>query len=216
MNQIKLFKHPLLNQMIFTNSLVAVSVYFTISVAVIVLGFTQVGISIVSGMVVVVVGLQFFTLVEYLVHRFLYHSDDNYAENRGWQYLVHGIHHVHPKEHGLLALPIPLALAVNGLLFFLFWLLLKNYAYFIFPGFLMGYATQLFIHYRIHTRKPPKNSFRFFWRHHMLHHYSSEKKAFGVITSFWDIVFDTMPPKKAVQEETEKTKVVQQAENISQ
>lgn len=200
MNQIKLFKHPFINQLIFTNSLVAVSVYFAISIAITVYGFFQVEISVTKGPLLVIVGLLVFTLVEYLVHRFLYHSDENYEENKNWQYLVHGIHHVHPKEHGLLALPIPFALAVNGILFLLFFLVLSHYAYFVFPGFLSGYATQLFIHHRVHTRKPPKNIFRFFWRHHMLHHYSSEKEAFGVITSFWDVVFGTMPKRKHTQQ----------------
>jgi len=193
MNQIKLFKYPILNRLIFTDSLVAVSVYFLISIGITVYGFFQVNIAISLGLLLVVGGLLIFTLIEYLVHRFLYHSDENYEENKNWQYLVHGIHHVHPKEHRLLALPIPFALAVNGLLFLLFYLVSGRYAYFLFPGFLVGYATQLFIHYRVHTRKPPKNAFRFFWKHHMLHHYSSEKKAFGVITPLWDIVFGTMP-----------------------
>lgn len=195
MNQVKLFKNPVLNRLIFTNSKVAVSVYYFISLAIIIYGFVQVEITIIPGLLLIIAGLLAFTLVEYLTHRFLYHSDKDYEENKNWQYMVHGIHHVYPKEHGLLALPIPLALLINAVLFWLFSLVLGEYIYFLFPGFLSGYATQLFIHYNVHTRKPPKNIFKFFWRHHMLHHYSSEKEAFGVITPLWDIVFGTMPKK---------------------
>ncbi|MEK6481079.1 sterol desaturase family protein [Catalinimonas sp. 4WD22] len=197
MDQIKLFKNPILNRLIFTNSKVAVSVYYTISIAITIYGFVQVDITIFSGLLLTLAGLLAFTLVEYLTHRFLYHSDEEYQENKSWQYLVHGIHHVYPKEHGLLALPIPVALLINAVLFLLFSFVVGEYIYFLFPGFLSGYATQLYIHYQVHTRKPPKNIFRFFWKHHMLHHYSSEKEAFGVITPLWDIVFGTMPEKSA-------------------
>lgn len=195
MNQIKLFRHPLLNRLIFTNSLVAVSTYFVISLVIAIGGFVWTETTITSGLLLVGAGLLIFTLVEYLVHRFLYHSDDAYEENRGWQYLVHGIHHVHPKEHGLLALPIPLVLAINTPLFCLFYLVAGEYACFLFPGFLSGYATQLYIHYQVHTRKP-NTFFKFWWRHHMLHHYYSERTAFGVICPFWDMVFGTMPDKE--------------------
>jgi sterol desaturase/sphingolipid hydroxylase (fatty acid hydroxylase superfamily) len=195
MNRIKVFKSPVLNRLIFTNSLIAVSVYFVISLAITLYGFVRVEISIANGLLLVIVGLLVFTLVEYLTHRYLYHSNEGDKEGKNWQYLVHGIHHDHPKEHGLLALPIPVALAINAVLFFLFLLLVGDYVYFVFPGFLAGYATQLYIHYQVHTRKPPKNIFRYFWKHHMLHHYASEKEAFGVITPLWDMVFGTMPKK---------------------
>jgi sterol desaturase/sphingolipid hydroxylase (fatty acid hydroxylase superfamily) len=197
MDQIKLFKNPVLNRLIFTNSKVAVSVYYIISLAITIYGFVQVDISIIPGLLLTIAGLLTFTLVEYITHRFLYHSDEDYQENKNWQYMVHGIHHVHPKEQRLLALPIPLILFINAILFSLFFLVVGKYIYFLFPGFLSGYATQLYIHYQVHTRKPPKNIFRFFWKHHMLHHYSSEKEAFGVITPLWDFVFGTMPKKNS-------------------
>ena len=201
MNQIKLFKSSFLNRLIFTNSLFAVSVYFFIALTITVYGFFRVEIALSRGLLLVLAGLLIFSLVEYFTHRFLYHSDEDYAENKNWQYLVHGIHHVYPKEHGLLALPIPFALAINAVLFFLFSIVVGNDIYFLFPGFLSGYATQLYIHYLVHTRKPPKNIFRFFWKHHMLHHYSSEKEAFGVITPLWDMVFGTMPRKNRTSED---------------
>lgn len=197
MDQIKLFKNSFINRLIFTNSKVAVSVYYAISTAIAMYGFYLVNISVILGLLIIFVGLLVFSFIEYLTHRFLYHSDEDYEENKRWQYMVHGIHHVYPKEHRLLALPIPLALLINAVLFLLFMTVVGEYIYFLFPGFLIGYATQLYIHYQVHTRRPPKNIFRFFWKHHMLHHYSSEKEAFGVITPLWDIVFNTMPKKNA-------------------
>ena len=60
-------------------------------------------------------------------------------------------------------------------------------------GFMVGYASYLYIHYAIHIIKPPKNFLNVIWKHHNLHHFVDSEGAFGVSSPFWDHVFRTMP-----------------------
>lgn len=190
MSQNRAFKIPR------TNALVAISLYILMAIAVFIYGTTTYNSDLIHNFSYLIFGLLIFTLAEYAFHRFLYHSGDNYKDEKNWQFTIHGVHHVHPKDSGLLAMPIPLAILLASIFFLIFYLILGNDAFFFWPGFFIGYATYLYIHHKVHTSKPPKNIFKYLWRHHLLHHYSCENKAFGVSSPLWDFIFRTMPPKK--------------------
>ena len=198
MNQIKLFKHPFLNKLIHTHPLIAIFLYYLISLAIVIYGIVVMPLNLVDGLeklLILLGGILLFSLVEYCVHRFMYHSGEDYKDEKNWQYKVHGVHHEHPREKDLLALPIPLALALLPVFYLLFSWPMGNQVYFFFPGFLSGYASYLFIHYIIHTRQPPKNALGYLWKHHLKHHYACDDRAFGVSSPLWDYVFGTMPKK---------------------
>ena len=63
------------------------------------------------------------------------------------------------------------------------------------PGFLVGYASYLFVHYIVHAYAPPKNFFKALWVNHSIHHYKDNTVVFGVSSPLWDYVFRTMPKK---------------------
>ena len=190
------FKNPFLNRLAKTNPLVAITLYYVISLLIVSYGFVSLPTTAGRGLLLIAAGILTYSLVEYAIHRFMYHSGENYLDEKNWQYKVHGVHHVVPHEKDLLALPIPLALLVSSLLFLLLYLLMSDSVYFFFPGFLSGYATYLFVHYKVHSSKPPKNVLKYLWKHHLVHHYSEDDRAFGVSSPLWDIVFGTMPKKK--------------------
>jgi sterol desaturase/sphingolipid hydroxylase (fatty acid hydroxylase superfamily) len=191
-----LFKHPFLNKLTRTNSILVIRIYTLISASVFSYGVFSVDISLFRAILCLVLGLLLFTLVEYLIHRFVYHSGEDYLDDKNWQYKAHGVHHSFPREKDLLAMPLPLALVASGILFLLFYALMSSLVFFFFPGFLLGYAGYLFIHYKVHTRKPPKNLLRYLWIHHHIHHHIQDDKAFGVSSPLWDFVFGTMPSYK--------------------
>jgi len=192
--EVRIFKNPTLETLTHTNSFVAISAYSFLAVACLLYAATTYDFQW-THLMLIAGGRGFFTLVEYLMHRFVYHSGE-YKSQESWQYKVHGIHHHHPNEESQLAMPIPLALILLGGFFILFYMVLNKGAFFFFPGFAVGYAFYLLMHYLIHVRKAPKGFFKFFWRHHHLHHHKYDDKAFGLSTRFWDRVFGTMPPKK--------------------
>ena len=78
-------------------------------------------------------------------------------------------------------------------LLYVFHLLIGEYTFAFLPGFVLGYASYLFVHFIVHAYQPPKNFFKALWVNHGIHHYKDHNKAFGVSSPLWDYVFGTMP-----------------------
>jgi len=138
-------------------------------------------------------GFLVFTFVEYLVHRYVFHMGTYTAFRKKLQYAFHGVHHDYPKDKDRLAMPPILSITISTALLFLFRLAMGDFVYAFLPGFLMGYASYLFVHYIVHAYPPPKNVFKILWVHHGIHHYKSPNRAFGVSSPLWDVIFRTMP-----------------------
>ncbi len=146
------------------------------------------------------VGLLFFTLVEYLVHRYVYHIPATTERRRKFQWTMHGVHHDHPKDKSRLAMPPVLSVLIGTILLGLFRLVLGQYAFSFLAGFMVGYALYLLVHYSVHIFKMPKNAFRVLWINHAIHHYSEDDVMFGVSSPLWDYVFGTVPSRRKRQD----------------
>ena len=84
-------------------------------------------------------GLISFSLVEYLIHRYVFHMEPDTEFKEKMQYNFHGIHHDFPKDKDRLAMPPIVSSAISATLFLVFYLIIGNYAFGFIPGFLMGY-----------------------------------------------------------------------------
>ena len=188
----RIFKNNLLERFSKTNAYFVIMAYFIISAGILIYGSLHTGTSFMLQISLFIAGLVLFSFVEYMVHRYLFHSGDP-SKKSTLSYRLHHIHHDHPSDKKRLALPLPLGIAIAALIYGLFWLPLGSLTPFFFPGFITGYAMYLWIHYLIHTRRPPKNNFRILWRNHNIHHFGNDKKAFGVTSPLWDFIFNTNP-----------------------
>jgi len=92
-----------------------------------------------------------------------------------------------------LAMPPIMSITLATSFLFLFKLFLGDMVFAFLPGFLVGYAGYLCMHYILHIFPPPKNRFKKLWELHAIHHYKDQTKVYGVSTPLWDIVFRTMP-----------------------
>ncbi len=191
----QLFSNPLLERLTHTHIAVPLTIFGLVSTGLIYYGITYKGFSAFTMLLLFVVGWFIFTLVEYLLHRFLYHIPANSAWKQKIAYTMHGNHHDYPKDKSRLAMPPILALALATILYFFFLLFLGNDVYGFLAGFLIGYAVYLGIHYAIHTIKAPNRFFKAVWDNHSIHHYREDDRAFGVSTTLWDHVFGTLPRK---------------------
>ena len=135
------------------------------------------------------------TLSEYWVHRWLYHVQTENKTLLKIQHMGHGIHHQYPKDPTRLAMPPAPALLLISAFLGIFYLIIQDYAFAFFPGFLLGYVLYISLHYMQHLFKAPKfGPLNRLWKWHALHHYKyPESKAFGVSTNLWDVVFRTQP-----------------------
>jgi sterol desaturase/sphingolipid hydroxylase (fatty acid hydroxylase superfamily) len=192
----ELFRSPLMKFLSFTNRQITVTY---ISVYIIVLFYFQFTLSKTYSFLFLALsffaGIIFWTLFEYILHRFLFHIKGESKAIKRFAYLMHGIHHDKPRvENWVFMPPFPgtLYIFIFGVLFYG---LFNKLSFVILAGFISGYLIYSNIHFYIHLKRPIKR-FSFFWKHHSIHHYKHPDKAFGVTSPFWDIVFGTMPPAK--------------------
>lgn len=141
-------------------------------------------------------GVFSWTLVEYLMHRFAFHFEAQNETGKKLIYMLHIIHHDYPTDSDKLYQPPLVNVVIITMLFGFFYLLMGNGVYLFLPGVIFGYLAYSTIHFVIHKFKPPFSFLKPLWRHHNLHHYRYQDKAFGVSSPFWDVIFGTMPPKE--------------------
>jgi len=192
----KMFNNPILEKLTASHISIPISLLVLFSVGFLYWGTIKTNLTVINYVALCFIGILSFSLFEYLMHRFLYHLVPT-NKIKGWiQYNMHGVHHEYPKDKTRLAMP-PLVIVVGSFLFLgLFSLMMGDYAYAFTPGFLLGYASYLSVHYIVHAYSPPKNFFKALWINHSIHHYKDPNAAFGVSSPLWDYVFRTMPRRK--------------------
>ena len=140
-------------------------------------------------------GLLFWTFSEYFLHRYLFHlAEDAFRGSGRLAYVLHGIHHEYPNDVQRTLMPIVPKLFFSAFFFGLFIMILGHPGAFFASGFTMGYYFYSLMHYAIHRWKAPK-MLKPLWEHHHRHHHLAQDRAYGVSTTFWDRVFQTMPEK---------------------
>jgi sterol desaturase/sphingolipid hydroxylase (fatty acid hydroxylase superfamily) len=191
----QLFRNPVLEKLSRTHISVPLIIFFSYSAALLYWSITHTSLSIGTTVVMFFVGMLAFTWVEYNVHRYLFHMGANSEQRAKVQYTLHGVHHEFPKDKERLAMPPIVSITISTLLLFLFRLVLGDLVFSFLPGFLVGYAGYLSIHYMVHSFQPPKNFLKFLWINHGIHHYKNGEEVFGVSSPLWDYIYGTMVKK---------------------
>jgi sterol desaturase/sphingolipid hydroxylase (fatty acid hydroxylase superfamily) len=130
------------------------------------------------------IGVGLWTLLEYGIHRWLYH---------GVEFFVRG-HDVHHKEpHAYVGAPPLVGIAlIFSAIYLPVGLVSKMVASGLTTGVLAGYFAYQLVHHATHFWQPAGGSYFYRTRlHHSLHHYHRELGNFGITTVFWDEVFGT-------------------------
>lgn len=191
----QLFRNPVLEKLSRTHISVPITIFLGYSVTLLYWNITHTALSGMITATMFVIGFIAFTLVEYLVHRYIFHMK-TYTEIRAkFQYTVHGVHHEFPKDKERLAMPPLLSVTIATVLLLLLKLVLGDLTFSFLPGFLVGYAFYLAVHYMVHVYQPPKNFLKHLWINHAVHHYKHGEYIFGVSSPLWDYVFGTMKEK---------------------
>jgi len=158
-----------------------------LATSILVKGFS---LSLVAGMGLA--GLLFWTLFEYLLHRFVFHYEPSSAWGKKIAYLFHGIHHDCPDEKDRLVMPTATSVPIASAMFVFFYGLLGIFSFPAFAGFMSGYLYYEFVHYSVHHKKKRG----WLWndrqrKEHLTHHFKDADHCFGVTSPLWDFVFGT-------------------------
>ena len=189
----KIFENRVLEKLTRTHALIPVSIFYIVAVVLLVMDINNKWTSPVNMAAYFASGILFWTLFEYLAHRFIFHMDTTSKLKKKVQYTFHGVHHEYPRDKQRLAMPPVLSVVLSGVLIAVFRLVFNEPGFAFAAGFLSGYASYLLIHFSIHSRIPPTNFLGKLWMHHSIHHYKDDGAAFGVSSPLWDIVFGTIP-----------------------
>lgn len=191
----RLFENPVLEWLTRTHIAVPLIVFFIYASVLLYWSITHTTLSAPLTVSMFFLGLIAFTWVEYMVHRYLFHMGTSTETRAKMQYTMHGVHHEFPKDKERLAMPPVLSITIATLLLFLFRMVLGDFVFSFLPGFLVGYALYLSVHYMVHAYAPPKNFLKILWINHSVHHYKDGKAVYGVSSPLWDYIYGTMNTK---------------------
>jgi len=140
-------------------------------------------------------GFVFWTLSEYLLHRFVFHYRPRSAFGFRLHFMAHGVHHLDPWDPTRLVFPPLGGLVIASGIFGLICLALPlGPAMATMSGFLAGYITYDMTHYYTHHGRPRTRWGKFLRAWHMSHHHRYQHQMYGVSQPFWDFVFRTGRP----------------------
>ena len=191
----QIFSNPVLERISRTHISVPITLFLAISSVSLYFGLNTT-IPLWLGFAVLFAGIFVFTFVEYLMHRHFFHMEPDTTIKDKLQYGIHGVHHDYPSDKDRLAMPPFVSAAYAAILYLMFTLLMGDFALYFLPGFLLGYAGYLGVHYLVHVYNPPKNFFKVLWVNHAIHHYKNPDTAFGVSSPLWDYLLGTLPKKE--------------------
>ena len=172
------------------------------SVPVIIFGPLIVGMAIwaldrvtVLGLVGLVVGgYALWTLLEYWLHRIVFHFEPERGIGARFHWIIHGVHHDHPNDPMRLVMPPAVSVPLAGFFFLIFFLVLgSGLGPGVSAGFFVGYLAYDMTHYYVHHGQPRSRLARTLRERHMRHHFQDDTRGFGVSAPYWDNVFGTAP-----------------------
>jgi sterol desaturase/sphingolipid hydroxylase (fatty acid hydroxylase superfamily) len=127
-------------------------------------------------------GLALWTLIEYLMHRWVLH-----------RLAPHYRHHDEPDTLAYIFAPLWLSGVSAVMLFGLLALATGSWqqAALVEAGTVSGYLLYEALHVRMHSPAAGGPVLRALRKHHFYHHFADDTRCFGVTTPVWDYVFRT-------------------------
>ena len=138
-------------------------------------------------------GLFAWTLIEYGLHRFVFHVEIANTRLRRLVNSSHMEHHAEPRSAEHLLVKTGYGMAVSGLLYGIALAVTQNWvdAAGIMSGIWAGFLYYEFVHYRVHLTIGNSPLMAYQRRTHFHHHFRDSGSCFGVTTPLWDYVFRT-------------------------
>ena len=135
-------------------------------------------------------------LIEYLLHRFIFHHSAQSHLARQLIYHAHMSHHENPLAHSKHLASMLLSAPVAIAYWLLCWAITQSLAAasYLFIGMSCGYFIYQWLHFYSHHRKSRSGILRYLRRYHQLHHHQTPDLRFGVTSPLFDLLFGTFRP----------------------
>lgn len=193
---VRLFENPLLERLTCVHPVVPLLVWGPLAAWLLIRAVSVHQISLTGLALIGVAGLVTWTLVEYLLHRFVFHFEPSSERGKRLMYVFHGVHHDTPQDKTRLLMPPLGAALILAVLWLFFDLILPSPWVQPFIGFfVIGYLIYDYTHYAIHHFPLRHPLLQFLKHYHMRHHFSEDDGRYGVSSPVWDWVFGTYPSR---------------------
>jgi 4-hydroxysphinganine ceramide fatty acyl 2-hydroxylase len=138
-------------------------------------------------------GILVWTLIEYLLHRFLLHYRPQTPALLAVVERLHLGHHRDPRDEAKITVPVYGSLPIAGGLLGLFRLMTGSWemAGLLMTGSIAGYLYYETVHFWIHCGMRRGRWLRQRRANHFFHHFKDQTRCFGVSTPLWDLVMRT-------------------------
>jgi 4-hydroxysphinganine ceramide fatty acyl 2-hydroxylase len=148
-------------------------------------------------------GLLFWSLLEYTLHRFLFHLPVQGTITRALYLTFHGVHHMYPDDRMRLVMVPPISVPLALFFWAVFSSILPSGVWqAAYAGLVIGYLSYDYSHWATHFLRPKWAQrlgplapiLKVQKRRHLRHHFGDHEKGYGVSTGLWDHVFGTVDP----------------------
>lgn len=141
-------------------------------------------------------GVLSWTLIEYALHRFIFHYHARSTLGRKLVYAAHLSHHENPRGTNQFFSSLLVSLPVAIVFVLLAWIVTGSLhaAAYTFAGLAGGYSCYEWLHFQAHHRRPRLRVFRYLRRYHLLHHYQTPELRYGVTSPLIDLILGTFRP----------------------
>src|SRR6266542_764271 len=86
-------------------------------------------------------------LVEYVIHRYVFHYEPKTRVGKRLHYIIHGVHHDYPNDARRLVMPPSISVPLAFLFYGVFLLIFARFASSAFAGLVFGYICYDMLHY---------------------------------------------------------------------
>lgn len=196
---IRIFKNPLLESFTHVHPIVPLLLWVPIISFLIYRGIAVHSLTKPEFISLFFIGLIVWTLMEYVLHRYVFHWDASSRAGKYFVFLFHGLHHDDPQDPTRLVMPPVPALLIFAVLWTFFSIFVPGHYLGVFMAFFMaGYLCYDYIHYATHHFPMTSRVGKYLRKYHLQHHYSGERSKYGVSNPFWDYVFKTTTGPKDI------------------
>ena len=147
-------------------------------------------------------------LIEYCLHRFIFHYHAHTPKARKFVYEAHLSHHENPNATDRFFSSLRFSVPIAASYWLLLWAILGTWraASYFSIGVIAGYFCYEWLHFQAHHRRPRLPLFRYLKKYHLLHHYRSSESRFGVTSPLFDLALGTFQPVREYRRAKTATK----------
>lgn len=191
--RLRMFENPLLERFTYVHPAMPILFWGPTVLATFALSMRgEHALNLIQALFMALIGFVFWTLAEYLLHRFVFHLEIDTAWGKRLHFMIHGIHHDDPNDQRRILMPLIPAVLIAIPFYLGFHVVMPDpSAKSFFSGFILGYLAYDYSHFAFHYVRPKAGWIYRMKEYHMKHHFVTPNARFGVSVPYWDDVFGT-------------------------